>query len=72
MSLMTQAYLLDKYGPRLNMAQLAEVLGLEPGTVLNQVSAGALQVKTYREGRHRWADYRDVAEHLDRARALAA
>jgi len=72
MSLLTQAYLLDKYGPRLDMEQLASVLVLDAGTLLNQVSAGTLQVKTYRDGRKRFADYRDVAEYLDRVRELAA
>ena len=38
MSMLTQAYLLDKYGPRLNMAQLAEVLGLEPSFALKYMT----------------------------------
>lgn len=33
MSLMTQSYLLEKYGPRLSVDQLAEVLWFKPQTV---------------------------------------
>ena len=72
MSLMTQAYLLDKYGPRLNIDQLAEVLSLSPKTLLNQISAGTCSVSTYLDGGKRWADVRDVAERFDALRALAA
>lgn len=36
MSFLSQAYLLDKYGPRLTMAELAEVLG-----VAHEVSASS-------------------------------
>jgi hypothetical protein len=71
MSLMTQAYLLDKYGPRLSVDQLAEVLGLEPRTVYNQVSAKTCRVKTYLDGGKRFADVRDVAETFDALRATA-
>lgn len=72
MSLMTQAHLLDRYGPRLNMDQLAEVLGYtSKSTVYNKITAGTLEVKTYVDG-GRWADYRDVAEFLDRLRETAS
>jgi hypothetical protein len=72
MSLLTQAYLLEKYGPRLDVEQLAEILHLTKGTLYNQLSAGSCQVKTYMEGNKRYADYRDVAQHLDDCRKLAA
>ena len=39
-ALVTQLYLLEKYGPRLTTEQLAEVLTSDAGTILNQVSAG--------------------------------
>ena len=71
MSLMIQAYLLEKYGPRLNSEQLAEVLSIKPGTLYNQVSAGTCPVRTYVDGGRRWADIRDVAEAFDRLRATA-
>ena len=67
MSLLTQAYLLEKYGPRLSVEQLAQVLG----TLYNTISAGTAPVKTYCDGGRRWADFRDVAEHIDRCREQA-
>lgn len=68
MSFLQQAYLLDKYGPRLTMQQLAEVLGIAHGTLRNRLSAGALRVKTYVDGGTRYADFRDVASYLDECR----
>lgn len=72
MSLVTQAFLFEKYGPRLNTEQLAEVLGITKPALYNQISAGSCPVKTYVESGKRWADYRDVAEHFDLVRAHAA
>lgn len=70
-SLVTQMIVAEKYGPRLGVEQLASVLGLSKGAVYNQLSAGTLAVPTYVDCGKRWADYRDVAEHLDRCRAEA-
>lgn len=69
MSLLIQAYLLDKYGPRLSVEQLAEVLSLKTGTLYNQISAGTCSVPTYVDCGRRWADFRDVAEAFDNMRA---
>lgn len=71
MNFMTLGYLLDTYGPRLNMEQLAEVLGVAKGTLYNRISAGTLDVKTYVDG-GRWADFRDVAEALEARRETAS
>lgn len=68
MSLLTQAYLLEKYGPRLNVDQLAEVLQMARHTINNQISDGSFAVLTYRAHGKRFADYRDVAQHLDQCR----
>lgn len=70
-SLVTQMIIADKYGPRLNIEQLANVLGLSKGAVYNQISAGVFPIVTYVDGGKRWADYRDVAEHLDNCRETA-
>jgi hypothetical protein len=71
MSLMLQAMLFEKYGrPRLNMTELADVLGIAPGTLYNKLNKGTLGVRTYVDG-GRWADIRDVAAYLDQARATA-
>ncbi len=72
MSLITQAFIVERYGLRLNVEQLAELLGISKGAVYNQISAGSFPVKTYLDGGKRWADYRDVAKHLDECRTLAA
>jgi hypothetical protein len=71
MSLITQAFVVEKYGIRLSVEQLAGVLGLTKGALYNQFSAGTCPVKTYIDGNKRWADYRDVAKHLDDCRELA-
>lgn len=72
MSLFTQALVAEKYGLRLNVEQLAQVLCITKGAVYNQMSAGEFPVKTYLDGGRRYADYRDIAEHLDKCRALAS
>ena len=70
-SLLTQAYLLEKYGPRLNTEQLASVLGITKPAVYNQLSAGTFPINTYKDAGKTWADYRDVAIYLDRCRERA-
>jgi predicted DNA-binding transcriptional regulator AlpA len=72
MSLVTQAFVFEHYGPRLDMDQLATVLCIAKSTLYNQISAGTLPVKTYLVGKNRFADYVHVAEHLDACRELAA
>jgi hypothetical protein len=72
MSLLTQVLVAEKYGLRLDLAQLGDVLGLEPTTLRNQISAGRCAVKTYIDGGKRWADHRDVAAHFDALRAGAS
>lgn len=68
MSFLTQAYLLDRYGPRLSMAELAHELGWALKTVQNHAAAGKLPIPTQRDAGGRWADYRDVAEYFDSVR----
>lgn len=70
-SLVTQMIVAERYGLRLTVEQLAAVLGLSKGAVYNQVSAGSFPVPTYVDGGKRWADYRDVAKHIDACRETA-
>lgn len=70
-SLVTQMIVAERYGPRLGVEQLAEVLGITKGAVYNQLSAGTLTIPTYLDAGKRWADYRDVAAHLDGCRRQA-
>lgn len=72
MSLVTQAFIVERYGLRLNTEQLADVLGITKGALYNQLSAGTCPVRTYVDGGKRWADYREVARHLDQMAALAS
>jgi hypothetical protein len=71
-SLVTQMIVAEKYGARLDMEQLAEVLKVAKGTLYNQISAGTCPVRTYLDGGKRFADYRDVASHLDSCHELAS
>jgi hypothetical protein len=70
-SLVTQMIVAEKYGVRLGVEQLAQVLGLSKGAIYNQISAETFAIATYIDGGKRWADYRDVAAHIDRCRAEA-
>lgn len=71
MSLLIQAHLLDRYGPRLDAEALGKVLGVETKTVQNKIAASTLGIRTYVDGGKRWADVRDVAEYFDACRATA-
>lgn len=63
--------LFEKYGPRLNLEQLAEVLDSSVNTFYNQLAAGTFPIPTYKEGTKRFADVRDVATYLDERREEA-
>jgi hypothetical protein len=71
MSLMLQAYLLERYGPRLGTDQLAEVLGISVKTLGNKLYRDEVPIVTYKDQGKVWADCRDVAEYLDACRAKA-
>lgn len=68
MSLFTQALVAEKYGLRLGIPELAKLLGMDKGTIYNQLSSGKFPIPTYVDGGKRWADYRDVAAHFDKCR----
>ena len=71
-SLITQAFIFERYGPRLNALQIAELIGLKTVAALNnQCSAGRCAMATYIEGGKRWADYRDAAAYIDACRSKA-
>jgi hypothetical protein len=72
MSFLTTAYLLERYGPRLGMDQIAEVLGMSTGTLHNRVYRGQIELATYMDGGKRYADVRDLAAYLDQMRGRAA
>ena len=57
MSLISQAFIFERYGPRLDVDQLADFFGV---------------AKMYLDGKKRYADFRDLATHLDECRERAA
>ncbi|RKE24373.1 hypothetical protein B0G76_8258 [Paraburkholderia sp. BL23I1N1] len=66
MTLLTRAFILERYGVRLTMGQLAALLAMSEGTIRNQVSAETFPIPTYKEGAARYASYDAVAEYLDK------
>ncbi|MFM0479086.1 hypothetical protein PQQ81_01005 [Paraburkholderia strydomiana] len=66
MTLLTRAFILERYGVRLTMGQLATLLAMSEGTIRNQVSAETFPIPTYKEGASRYAAYDAVAEYLDK------
>ncbi len=72
MSLLRTAYLLEKYGMRLNVEQLAVELGITPGAVRNQISARTFPIPTYQDQGRRWADAQHVAAYFERRAQEAA
>jgi predicted DNA-binding transcriptional regulator AlpA len=68
---MTQAIIVDKYGLRLTIEQLADAMQIAKSTIYNQVAKGTFPIPTYVEGGKRYAAYQDVAEYLDGCRAMA-
>lgn len=71
MSMLHQFYLLEKYGPRLSVEQIAEVMSLTKAAIHRRISDGTLGIPTYVDSGKRWADARDMAEYFDSMRAAA-
>lgn len=71
MSLLIQVYLLEKYGVRLSLSELAEELGISINTVRNQLSKETFPIPTYLDGGQRFAAVEDVAAHVQACRARA-
>ena len=71
MSLLSHFYLLEKYGPRLGVEEIAEVMGLTKAAIYRRISDGTLGIPTYIDSEKRWADVRDMAEYFDAMRAKA-
>jgi hypothetical protein len=55
----------DRYGIRLTIEQLAQLLDITPHTVYNLVALGEFPIPTYKEGKRRFASYDAVADYLD-------
>ena len=68
MTLLTTAFLLERYGPLLTEADLGEVLHLAPGTVRTQRALGTLPVQCVKRGGSVYFHAQDVAEYVDSLR----
>ena len=68
----TAQLLYAEYGSlTLNTRQLAKVLHYRsPRVLLNAISAERCPVHTFKCGKHRIADIRDVADYLDKIRRI--
>jgi hypothetical protein len=71
MSLMLTAYLLEKYGPRLGMEEVAEVLRISKGNLTNRLYRGEITLPTYLDGGRRFCAAEDLAAYLGRLRETA-
>lgn len=71
MSMLHQFYLLEKYGPRLSIKQMSEVMSLTESAIHRRISDGTLGIPTYVDSGKRWVDARDMAEYFDTMRAEA-
>ncbi len=69
MTLLLQAYLLERYGPHLDIQALAAETGLSTGTIRNQISQRRFPIPTRIVCGRRVADWRDVASWIDQVRA---
>lgn len=69
-------WLLEKYGPRLYVEDIATILRTSPQGIRNLISANRLPIPTAKEGEGRsaprYADARDVATYLEESRPKAA
>lgn len=68
---LTHAWLLEKHGPRLGLAELADVMRMTRGGISNAISAGHFPIPTYTDAGRRYADAADVATHLAKCRQTA-
>ena len=71
MSLLAQMVLIEKYGLRVDLERLAEILETTPPNIRRKVSEATFDIPTYLDGGKRWADIRDVADYLDQRRQQA-
>jgi hypothetical protein len=63
---LTHAYVLEKFGLRLDKHALGKALGISAATVMNRSSDGKLGLPTYVEHGKLWADAEHVAAYMDR------
>jgi len=57
---------------RITTRQLAQFMGIDFRSLQNGLGAGRYIIPTYKEGKHRYVDLRDLASYLDAKRRSAA
>lgn len=62
---------MEKYGLRLNVEQIADVLDSTPSAIHRRISDRTFDINTYMDGKKRYADVRDVANYIDTMRDAA-
>ncbi len=72
MTLLTHAYLLERYGPLLTEAQVGEVLHMAAGTVRNQRVSGTFPIAHTKRGGAILFHAADVAQYVDSLRQAVA
>jgi len=56
---------------RLTVNEVAHELDIKPGSVRNQISRDVFPVPSYKEGRNRYIDVRDLGAYLDSKKSSA-
>ncbi len=65
MSFLTEAWLLDKYGQRITVDDLSEILKVSKKTIQNRLALGKLDIPAYNDS-VRFFKAQDVSSYLDR------
>lgn len=63
--------LMEKYGPRMTIAQIADALSVSEKTVRNRIARREFPIPVYPDFGSTFADARDVAAYLDACRERA-
>lgn len=58
-------HLLNKYGVRLTLNEVSEILKIPINTLYNKRNKQELPFKTYKDGLRVYADTKDIANHLE-------
>jgi len=66
----TETIIFEKYGTTLNLEELSRITKVTVATIRNKISDETFEIPTYKNGRKRLADFRDVATYLDNVRPV--
>jgi Helix-turn-helix domain len=61
-------YLLNQFGVRLTLDEVAGVLKVPIGTIYNKRSKNELSFRTYKDGLRVFVDTKDLADYLDKTK----